>query len=87
MSLMKSIAANSAALHWMSLSRAIDDRLIKLQRIGRVGVYGPVHGQEAAVVGGLTGIEAERGRHIDRHSCWGSCHMIRSSPDGQKYET
>ena len=39
------------ALRWMLLSRAIDDRLIKLQRIGRVGVYGPVHGQEAAVVG------------------------------------
>jgi pyruvate dehydrogenase E1 component alpha subunit len=39
------------ALRWMLLSRAVDDRLIKLQRIGRVGVYGPAHGQEATVIG------------------------------------
>ena len=33
------------ALRLMLLSRAVDERLIKLQRMGRVGVYGPVHGQ------------------------------------------
>ena len=34
-----------AALRLMLLSRAVDDRMIKLQRMGRVGIYGPVHGQ------------------------------------------
>jgi TPP-dependent pyruvate/acetoin dehydrogenase alpha subunit len=47
------------AMHWMSLSRAIDDRLIKLQRIGRVGVYGPVQGQEAAVVGSSMALDPQ----------------------------
>ncbi len=39
------------ALHLMLLSRALDDLAIKLQRLGRLGVYGPVEGQEAAVIG------------------------------------
>ena len=39
------------SLRWMLLSRAIDERLIKLQRMGRIALYGPVYGQEAAVVG------------------------------------
>lgn len=39
------------ALQLMLLSRILDERLTKLQRMGRVGLYGPVHGQEAAVVG------------------------------------
>ena len=45
------------ALRLMLLSRAVDDRLIKLQRMGRVGVYGPVHGQEAAVVGSAMALD------------------------------
>lgn len=48
------------ALCWMLLSRAVDERLIKLQRMGRVGVYGPVHGQEAAVVGSAMALDPEK---------------------------
>ena len=49
-----------AALRLMLLSRAVDDRLIKLQRMGRVGVYGPVHGQEAAVIGSAMALDPRR---------------------------
>ena len=48
------------ALRLMLLSRAADDRLIKLQRMGRVGVYGPVHGQEAAVIGSAMALDPLR---------------------------
>ncbi len=48
------------SLHLMLLSRAIDDRVIKLQRMGRVGVYGPVHGQEAAVIGSAMALDPGR---------------------------
>ena len=47
-------------LRLMLLSRAVDDRLIKLQRMGRVGVYGPVHGQEAAVIGSAMALDPNR---------------------------
>src|ERR1700687_492208 len=47
-------------LRLMLLSRAVDDRLIKLQRMGRVGVYGPVHGQEAAVIGAAMALDPSR---------------------------
>src|SRR5438132_11852260 len=39
------------ALRLMMLSRALDERAVKLNRLGRIGVYGPVQGQEACVVG------------------------------------
>ncbi len=39
------------ALRLMMLSRALDERAIKMNRLGRLGVYGPVMGQEASVVG------------------------------------
>ena len=48
------------ALRLMLLSRAVDDRLIKLQRMGKVGVYGPVHGQEAAVIGSAMALDPGR---------------------------
>lgn len=48
------------ALRLMLLSRAIDERLTKLQRMGRIGLYGPVHGQEAAVVGSAMVLEPRR---------------------------
>lgn len=48
------------AMRLMLLSRAVDDRLIKLQRMGRVGVYGPVHGQEAAVIGSAMALDPQR---------------------------
>ena len=35
----------------MVLARAVDDRLLKLQRQGRIGTFGPATGQEAAVCG------------------------------------
>jgi pyruvate dehydrogenase E1 component alpha subunit len=49
-----------AALRLMLLSRAVDERLIKLQRMGRVGIYGPVHGQEAAVIGSAMALDPQR---------------------------
>ena len=48
------------ALRLMLMSRAVDERLIKLQRMGRVGVYGPVHGQEAAVIGSAMALDPRR---------------------------
>ena len=48
------------ALRWMMLSRALDDRAIKLNRLGRLGVYGPVQGQEASVVGAHFAIDPAR---------------------------
>lgn len=38
-------------LRLMLLSRALDELCIRLQRLNRLGVYAPVQGQEAAVVG------------------------------------
>jgi len=48
------------ALRLMLLSRAIDERVTKLQRLGRAGTYGPVHGQEAAVVGSALALDPGR---------------------------
>ena len=48
------------ALRLMFLSRAIDDLCTKLQRMGRLGLYGPVHGQEAAVVGSAMALDPSR---------------------------
>jgi len=48
------------SLRWMLLSRAIDALLTKLQRMGRVGLYAPVHGQEAAVVGSAMALQPSR---------------------------
>ncbi len=46
-----SVEETLAALRLMMLSRAVDDWAIRLQRMGRLGTYGPVNGQEASVVG------------------------------------
>jgi len=48
------------ALRLMKLSRALDALAIKLQRLGRLGVYGPVHGQEASVVGAAFALDPAR---------------------------
>ena len=48
------------ALRLMLLSRMLDERLTKLQRLGRVGLYGPVHGQEAAVVAPAMALDKNR---------------------------
>ncbi len=44
-------AALLGAMRWMLLSRAFDHRATALQRQGRFGVFSPVMGQEASVVG------------------------------------
>jgi pyruvate dehydrogenase E1 component alpha subunit len=44
----------------MLLSRAMDDQFTKLQRLGRVRLYGPVHGQEATVVGSAMALDPAR---------------------------
>jgi pyruvate dehydrogenase E1 component alpha subunit len=48
------------ALRLMMLSRALDDRATKLNRLGKLGVYGPVQGQEASVVGSHLAIDPAR---------------------------
>src|SRR5260370_38734187 len=48
------------ALRLMLLSRAIDELAIKLQRLGQAGVYSPVHGQEAAVIGSAMALDPSR---------------------------
>jgi TPP-dependent pyruvate/acetoin dehydrogenase alpha subunit len=47
------------ALRWMLMSRCLDDLCTKLQRLGRIGLYGPVHGQEASVVGSAMALDPE----------------------------
>jgi len=48
------------AMWLMLLSRALDELCIKLQRLNRLGVYGPVEGQEAAVVGSAMALDPAR---------------------------
>ncbi|MHB8589571.1 MAG: thiamine pyrophosphate-dependent enzyme [Candidatus Dormibacteraceae bacterium] len=48
------------AMRLMLLSRAIDERVTKLHRLSRAGTYGPVHGQEAAVVGSAMALDPAR---------------------------
>src|SRR5438093_1446718 len=36
---------------WMVFGRVFSDRMITLQRQGRIGTFGPINGQEAALVG------------------------------------
>jgi pyruvate dehydrogenase E1 component alpha subunit len=48
------------ALRLMLQSRAIDEIAIKLQRLKRIGLYAPVAGQEAAVVGSSMAIDPRR---------------------------
>jgi pyruvate dehydrogenase E1 component alpha subunit len=48
------------ALRLMLLSRALDEFCIKLQRVNKLGVYAPVHGQEAAVVGSAMALDPVR---------------------------
>jgi pyruvate dehydrogenase E1 component alpha subunit len=40
-----------ALYRWMVLGRRLDERALQLQRQGRIGVWGPIHGQEAAQAG------------------------------------
>jgi len=47
-------------LRWMILSRTLDDFGTRLQRMGRIGLYTPVNGQEAAVVGPETALDPSR---------------------------
>jgi pyruvate dehydrogenase E1 component alpha subunit len=48
------------ALRLMMLSRAVDDRAIKLNRTGSIGIYSPVNGQEATVVGSCWALDPQR---------------------------
>src|SRR5260370_42317796 len=49
-----------AALRLMMLARSVDDRAIKLNRGGKIGIYSPVHGQEATVVGACWALDPSR---------------------------
>lgn len=44
---------------WMLLSRVCSDRLVALQRQGRMGTLGPFNGQEASLVGLATPLQTE----------------------------
>jgi pyruvate dehydrogenase E1 component alpha subunit len=48
------------AIGMMLQSRAIDELAIKLQRLKRIGLYAPVYGQEAAVVGSSMALDPQR---------------------------
>lgn len=48
------------ALRWMLLSQALDELAIKLQRLKRIGLYAPVSGQEATVVGSALALDLSR---------------------------
>jgi pyruvate dehydrogenase E1 component alpha subunit len=55
------------ALRWMVFSRGLDTWGTRLQRMGRIGLYTPVNGQEATVVGAAMALDPK----IDRPR--GSC--------------
>ena len=44
---------------FMLLERLLDNRMLSLQRQGRIGFYGPAVGQEAAIVGGAFAMEPQ----------------------------
>ena len=43
----------------MMLERVLDDRMLALQRQGRIGFYGPAVGQEAAIVGAAMALDPD----------------------------
>lgn len=49
-----------AAYRAMLLSRRVDERLFNLQRQGRLGVFSPVNGQEASVIGSAFALDPTR---------------------------
>ncbi|WP_243292045.1 pyruvate dehydrogenase (acetyl-transferring) E1 component subunit alpha [Bacillus sp. FJAT-47783] len=44
---------------WMLKARMLDQKLLKMQRQGRIGTYGPLAGQEAAQVGSAFALKKE----------------------------
>lgn len=44
---------------WMILGRAFSDRMVALQRQGRMGTFAPLNGQEAASVGMAAPLQPE----------------------------
>ena len=71
-----------AAYRWMILGRALDQRMLGLQRQGRIGFYGPATGQEAVSIGAWLAL-AERDWVFpgpSRADCSPSLVGIRSSP-------
>jgi pyruvate dehydrogenase E1 component alpha subunit/2-oxoisovalerate dehydrogenase E1 component alpha subunit len=44
---------------WMLLQRVIDDKMLVVQRQGRVGFYGPIRGQEAGVIGSVYALKPQ----------------------------
>ncbi|WP_044746961.1 pyruvate dehydrogenase (acetyl-transferring) E1 component subunit alpha [Bacillus alveayuensis] len=44
---------------WMSKVRVIDERLLKMQRQGRIGTYAPFSGQEAAQIGSVLALRKD----------------------------
>jgi pyruvate dehydrogenase E1 component alpha subunit len=47
------------AYRWMVFSRMLDERVVSLQRQGRVGTYSAVYGQEASVLGSSFALDRE----------------------------
>ena len=79
---------------WMTMVRCVDQRMLKLQRAGRIGFVGSMLGMEAAMIGsaagaagsGLALVRAARGRRCaDAWGClcpstWRRCTAIRTTP-------
>lgn len=55
-----SVEQTREALELMLLSRAVDELATKLQRLRRIGLYAPVYGQEASVVGSALALDPSR---------------------------
>ena len=51
----------------MLQSRRVDERLFNLQRQGRLGVFSPVSGQEASVIGSAFALDPERDRVVPQY--------------------
>lgn len=44
---------------WMRKARVVDERLLKMQRQGRIGTYAPFSGQEAAQIGSVLALDKD----------------------------
>lgn len=82
-------------MRWMKLGRALDSRYISLQRQGKSGTYGPMAGQEAALVGSALALDRARdwivpqyreGLALAMHGYSPSRHMLylRGHPKGSE---
>lgn len=66
-------------LRWMLTLRTIDTKMLLLQRQGRVAFYGPVSGQEAAIIGSAYALEKQDWIFPALREALGCC-LVRGAP-------